>query len=133
LLIDGAKKYPVQTDLTFSQKPIQNLLIVCKLTGTDEISSTCQMTFGSIFIIQKPPNISSDRKPVNFYNLLHCVMLFIVNILRKGMIFFYPELIENRGGISILHHFKERLSLYSGERFCAKKRSLFLSFNSVQR
>jgi len=34
-------------------------------------------------------------------------MLFIICTLGKYMIFFYPELIENWGGISILHHFKE--------------------------
>jgi len=41
------------------------------------------------------------------------------------MIIFYPELIENRGEISILHHFKERLSLTPAGVFCAKKHPLF--------
>jgi hypothetical protein len=46
------------------------------------------------------------RKLIYFrdvFYVAHC------QIYTKGMIIFYPELIENRGGISILHHFKERL------------------------
>jgi hypothetical protein len=60
-------------------------------------------------------------------------MLFTINALSKGMIFFYPELIENRGGISILHHFKERIMFIVRRAFfCAKIRPHFL-FNTAQR
>jgi len=70
---------------------------------------------------------------VIFYEPLFYYILFIINTLSKGMIFFYPELIENRGGISILHHFKERfIFIVRRAFFCAKNRPLLL-FNSAQR
>ena len=79
---------------------------------------------------------------VIFYEPLFYYILFIINTLSKGMIFFYHELIENRGGISILHHFKERFTAYFVHStsifivwrafFCAKNHPLLL-FNSAQR
>jgi len=56
-------------------------------------------------------------------------MLLIVCTLRDDMIFFYPELIENRGGISILHHFKERFMFIVRRAFFVQKFARFFYLN----
>ena len=63
----------------------------------------------------------ANHETKQIYNILY------INILRKGMIFFSPFPLRNRGEIRTLHHVKERLSLYyAGLVLYEKRASLFV-------